>query len=123
MDKMWKVAGDSHNPYKGTNASLDVEDWSPVELQKFVKWFMAVNHPEAVEQYQAIRNIERAAEEALVWEQQQKEMEVRKWMAQQQLNALNASYDPRAIYGRYAEPDDKPKKSSLQKLRDWIDGV
>lgn len=46
------------------NASEDINNWSPNELQNFVKWFIEVHHPEAVKQYQAIRAIERKAEEA-----------------------------------------------------------
>lgn len=45
------------------NTSKDMEDWDVQEMRKFVKWFVNMHHPEAVEQFQAIRAIERANEE------------------------------------------------------------
>jgi hypothetical protein len=52
------------NPkYVGTNESKDMNDWSISEFQNFVKWFVEVHHPEVVEQYQAVRAIERKVEE------------------------------------------------------------
>jgi uncharacterized membrane protein len=46
----------------GTNESMNMNDWSAVEFQNFVKWFIEVHHPEVVEQYQAVRDIERQVE-------------------------------------------------------------
>jgi uncharacterized protein YfaT (DUF1175 family) len=45
------------------NTSKDMENWDVQEMRKFVKWFVNMHHPEAIEQFQAIRAIERANEE------------------------------------------------------------
>lgn len=45
------------------NTSKDMEDWDVQEMRKFIKWFVNMHHPEAVEQFLAIRKIERANEE------------------------------------------------------------
>lgn len=45
------------------NTSEDMADWGGDEFRRFVKWFIEVNHPEAVKQFQAIRAIERKVEE------------------------------------------------------------
>lgn len=104
------------------NASEDINNWSPNELQNFVKWFIEVHHPEAVKQYQAIRAIERKAEEAekLEYEAQQAEYMKQFW-ANQARGAQNAYQYP--TYTTSAIQQTAPKKSFLRKLGDWIDGV
>lgn len=71
---------------EGTNKSMDMNDWSQVEFQNFVKWFIEVNHPEAVEQYQAIRDIERQAQEA---EQIERDLAQAKMMEQYYKSQMN----------------------------------
>lgn len=45
------------------NESLDMSNWNNYEFRTFMKWFIEVNHPEVVEQYQAVRAIERKIEQ------------------------------------------------------------
>jgi len=73
------------------NTSMDMNHWSAVEFQNFVKWFIEVHHPEAVEQYQAVRAIERSAQERerLEYEAQQAEYMKQFW-ANQARGAQNA---------------------------------
>lgn len=62
------------------NSSTDLEDWEVNEMRKFIKWFVNMHHPEAIEQFLAIRKIERANEEQVRLEEQQRwlkrEMEI-----------------------------------------------
>jgi hypothetical protein len=93
------------------NESLDMNNWDSQEFHKFMKWFIEANHPEVVEQYQAVRAIERKVE----WEEanrryrEQLEAEVRlrqQSLAQQQ--AYPYSQSPYATQSlSMAEP--KPK--------------
>ena len=48
-----------------TNESLDMNQWDNHEFRTFMKWFIEANHPEVIEQYQAVRAIERKVE----WEE------------------------------------------------------
>lgn len=45
-----------------TNESLDMNQWDNHEFRTFMKWFIEANHPEVIEQYQAVRAIERKVE-------------------------------------------------------------
>ena len=45
------------------NESLNMQEWDNHEFRTFMKWFIEVNHPEAIEQYQAVRAIERKIEQ------------------------------------------------------------
>ena len=101
----------------GTNESMNINDWSQVELQNFVKWFIEVHHPEAVEQYQAIRAIERSAQERerLEYEIQQAEYMKRFW-ANQARGAQNAypySQYPYATTATQSLSTAEPKKESI----------
>ena len=58
-------------------------------MRKFIKWFVNMHHPEAIEQFLAIRKIERANEEQARLEEQQRwlkrEMELQQQIRQQTL--------------------------------------
>lgn len=110
---------------EGTNSSLNMNDWSAVELQNFVKWFIEVNHPEAVKQYQAIRDIERQVEHAkkLEYEAQQAEYMRQYWA--NQASALQQGYvNPHSIYqaqNAYQAPiavQEEPKKSFWERCKE-----
>ena len=120
MDKMWKVAGDSHRQ-QGTNSSMNMNDWSIVELQNFVKWFMEVNHPEAVEQYQAIRDIERKVEVEEQLKAYREEQKVREQLLQARIDAMRNQTDPRSIYGPWGTvvtPEDRKVKSFWERAKE-----
>ena len=71
------------------NSSSDLEDWEVNEMRKFIKWFVNMHYPEAIEQFLAIRKIERANEEQARLEEQQRwlkrEMELQQQIRQQTL--------------------------------------
>ena len=101
----------------GTNESMNINDWSQVELQNFVKWFIEVNYPDAVKQYQAIRDIERgvAERERLEYEAQQAEYMKQFW-ANQALGAQNAypySQSPYATTATQSLSTAEPKQESI----------
>lgn len=73
------------------NESLDMEDWHDNEVHKFIKWFVAMHHPEAIEQFQAIRKIERANEEQEAREQEARRLEIERQMLQQKYAQLQNS--------------------------------
>lgn len=103
------------------NASEDIMDWSPTELQTFVKWFIEVNYPEAVKQYQAIRAIERKADENAKLEAEVAQLEMmRQYWANQARGAQNAyQYPTTAVqfpYTTMATQQQSPKKQGLWSL-------
>lgn len=98
------LLGDVHN-----NDSNDLEHWDVQEFRKFIKWYVNMHHPEAIEQFQAIRKIERANERQeelarqMAWHE--RELELRKQMASEmvRINTKN-----RTIWDR---------------VRDYLDGI
>lgn len=73
------------------NGSENIADWSGDEFRNFVKWFIEVHHPEAVKQYQAIRAIERKAEESARLEAELAQAEfIKQYWANQAKGAQNA---------------------------------
>jgi hypothetical protein len=76
----------------GTNESMDMNHWSQVELQNFVKWFIEVNYPDAVKQYQAVRDIERQAEKAKEIEADLRINELMRQYQQAQMRGLQNAY-------------------------------
>lgn len=83
----------------GTNESMDINHWSQVELQNFVKWFIEVNYPDAVKQYQAIRDIERQAEKVKELELEiQRQEFMKQYWANQARGAQNAYTNPQSLY-------------------------
>ena len=110
----------SSRPVDG-NASENINMWSPTELQNFVKWFIEVNHPEAVEQYQAIRAIERSAQERerLEYEAQQAEYMKQFW-ANQARGAQNAYPYSQSIV---AVDNSSPKQESIWDAMKRMAGV
>ena len=92
----------------GTNESMNMNDWSQVEFQNFVKWFIEVNYPDAVEQYQAVRAIERHAEKAAELEHEIRMAELRKNYTQ------NAYQNPQSMYyGMSVTVDEDTKTKSF----------
>lgn len=57
------------------NESLDMEKWGSVEIRKFIKWYVNMHHPEAIEQFLAVRKIERANEQQARLEEHQRWLE------------------------------------------------
>lgn len=84
------------------NSSSDLEDWEVNEMRKFIKWFVNMHYPEAIEQFLAIRKIERANEEQARLEEQQRwlqrEMELR-----QQAFANISQAEQKSIWDRMKE--------------------
>lgn len=73
------------------NTSKDMEDWDVQEMRKFIKWFVNMHHPEAIEQFQAIRKIERANEEQVKLQAEQEQAEFfRQYWNNQASKAQNA---------------------------------
>ena len=104
------------------NASENITDWSPNELQNFVKWFIEVHHPEAVKQYQAIRAIERKAEEAAKVEAELAQLEMMKQYWANQANAAQNIYPYNVTstqqgYG-IAVSTDPPRKSFWERCKE-----
>lgn len=106
------------------NASENINMWSPTELQNFVKWFIEVHHPEAVKQYQAIRAIERKADEAAKVEADLRMEELIKQYRTNQIKGMQNAY-PYSItsnttqqgYG-IAVSTDPPRKSFWERCKE-----
>jgi hypothetical protein len=106
------------------NASENINMWSPTELQNFVKWFIEVNHPEAVKQYQAIRAIERKAQESAKLEADLRMEELIKQYRTNQIKGMQNAY-PYSItsnttqqgYG-IAVSTDPPRKSFWERCKE-----
>lgn len=79
------------------NASNDMEDWDSIEVRRFIKWFVNMHYPEAVEQFQAIRKIERANEEQIKAETVQAQLDLMKkyWDSQ-----VQAQITPSQVYSQ-----------------------
>lgn len=90
------------------NTSKDMEDWDVQEMRKFIKWFVNMHHPEAVEQFLAIRKIERANEEQAKLEERQrwyeKELELQKQLqARVQQSYGNTLTQQKSVWDRMKE--------------------
>lgn len=88
------------------NSSSDLEDWEVNEMRKFIKWFVNMHHPEAIEQFLAIRKIERANEEQARLQAEQKwmerEVELRKRIREQALANISEQ-QAKTIWGKMKE--------------------
>lgn len=91
------------------NESLDMEKWGSVEIRKFIKWYVNMHHPEAVEQFLAIRKIERANEAQARLEEYkrwvEREMKIQQKIRdslQQRTEALK-NQPPKSIWDRMKE--------------------
>lgn len=110
----------SSRPVDG-NASENINMWSPTELQNFVKWFIEVNHPEAVKQYQAIRAIERKAEEAAKVEADLRMEELINQYRKNQIQGMQNAYPfPLTTQQGYgiAVSTDPPTKSVWDRMKE-----
>lgn len=90
------LLGDVHN-----NESTDLEHWEVQEFRKFIKWYINMHNPEAIEQFLAIRKIEKANERQeqlareMAWHE--RELELRKQMAQEMIRINTKN---RTIWGK-----------------------
>ena len=103
------------------NASENITDWSPNELQNFVKWFIEVHHPEAVKQYQAIRAIERKADEAAKVEADLRMEELLNQYRKNQIQGMQNAYPfPLTSQQGYgiAVSTDPPRKSFWERCKE-----
>lgn len=100
------------------NESLDMNNWDSQEFHKFMKWFIEANHPEAVEQYQAVRAIERKIEQEEAnrryREQLEAEMQLRQRVqAQRAQQAYPYSQSPYATTATQSLSTAEPKPKTL----------
>ena len=90
------------------NSSSDLEDWEVNEMRKFIKWFVNMHYPEAIEQFLAIRKIERANEEQAKLEERQrwyeKDLELQKQLQARVQQAYgNTLTQQKSIWDRMKE--------------------
>lgn len=111
--------------FEGSNDTAeDITQWSDTELRKFMKWFIEVHHPEAVKQYQAIRAIERKADEAAKVEADLRMEELLNQYRKNQIQGMQNAY-PYSItsnttqqgYG-IAVSTDPPRKSVWDRMKE-----
>lgn len=102
--------------WEADNLSEDINAWDPTEFRNFVKWFIEVHHPDAVKQYQAIRDIERQAEHAKRLEYEAKQAEyMKQFWANKARAAQNAyQYPTTATQGVYGiAVQEEPKQQGF----------
>jgi hypothetical protein len=84
----------------------DPSTWATGEQIKFMVWCMQTHHPEAAEQFQAVRDIERQIEE-----EQEREKQSLYWQSVGRYYQQQG--DPRAIYGNPVSLQETPKKQGF----------
>ena len=81
------LLGDVHN-----NESTNLEHWDVQEFRKFIKWYVGMHNPEAIEQFLAIRKIEKANErqeqlaKEMAWHE--RELELRKQIREENIKRI-----------------------------------
>jgi hypothetical protein len=100
------------------NESLDMNNWDNHEFRKFLQWFIEANHPEVIEQYQAVRAIERKIEQEEAnrryREQLEAEMQLRQRVqAQRAQQAYPYSQSPYATTATQSLSTAEPKPKTL----------